>query len=715
MGLRAAPPGSLVTLVEGGSFCISDPSGDIFDRSSAGATGLFVADRRVLSRFVLTVDGHPLAPVDRHVTDPAAATFVGQAAPASDAARDAPRPLVVRRRTLGAGLRDDVEVRNAGAEPTYVEIEIDLGADLAPLGAVRDGVAARDVAEPVEPAAGASACEVLLVRGRGAARVGCRVTGSEGVTARGGSLRWEAIVPARGARTFAVVVAPVVGGADLVPGRLLADGAEHRESARRLVRWQQAMPRVAGDHQPLLAALRRSARDLASLRVLDPDFPERAVVAAGTPWHRALHGRDALLTAWMSLIVDPELALGTLETLARFQGREIDGRTEEQPGRILHRLRFGTAGFGAEDGGAARAVSYGSVDATPLFVMLLGELRRWGLAPEVVDRLLPHADRALAWIADFGDRDGDGYVEYQRATDRGERHQAWKDSGSPVRHPDGRPAAGPLALAEVQGYVYAAYRARSHFAVEAGDDTAAAAWAHRAVALRAAFNRDFWLDDVGWFALALDGDNLPVPALASNVGHCLWSGIVDEDKAAVLVKHLMSDDLFSGWGLRTLAASAAAYDPLGAHTGAVWPHDTALCAAGLVRYGLVDEAHRLVLAQLDAPDAGGGRLAVLSGLDRDDVPAPVRLPDACEARAWSAAAPLLHLRSLLRLDPDVAQGRLRLAPVLPPAIRSLRVERIPLLGGTVTVAVDGDRVEVSDLPGGIELLTEPRHPLAAGA
>jgi glycogen debranching enzyme len=534
------------------------------------------------------------------------------------------------------------------------------------------------------------------------------------VTAAGGTLRWEAIVPAGGSHSVTVAVAPIVGGAELVPGPLLAAGGARSESARQRDRWRRGVPHIAGDHQPLLAAVRRSAHDLGALRVLDPEFPGRAVVAAGAPWHLALHGRDALLTAWMSLIVDPELALGTLETLARFQGTDVDERTEEQPGRILHRLRFGTAGFGA-DGGQARAVGYGSVDSTPLFVMLLGELRRWGLAPEVVDRLLPHADRALDWIVGFGDRDGDGYVEYQRATDRGERHQAWKDSAAPVRLPDGTPAQGPLALAEVQGYVYAAFRARAHFAAEEGDGEAAAAWRHRAADLRAAFNRDFWVDDAGGFALALDGDNRPVATLASNVGHCLWSGIVDEDKAAVLVKHLLSDDLFSGWGVRTLGASAAGYDPLGLHTGAVWPHDNALCVAGLVRYGYVEEAHRLMLAQLDAADHDGGRLSVLCGFDRDDVAGPVRLADACETRAWSAAAPLLHLRSLLRLDPYVPQGKLWLSPVLPEAIGSLRVERIPLLGGTVTVTVEGDRVEVDDLPGGIELLAEPRRPLAAGA
>jgi glycogen debranching enzyme len=712
MGSRAALPRTVVTLVEGGSFCISDLSGDVDDRAPGGVGGLFVAERRVLSRLVLTVDGRPLDPVDHHVDDPAAVTFVGRVT--GDPTSRTPGPVVVRRRTLSAGLRDHVEVRNAGREPTYVEVEVDVAADLAPVAAVREGpAAAAGIGPPVEPGSSAPG-EVLLVRGRGGSRVGCRVTATEGVTVQGGTLRWEAIVPARGARSFTLAVAPIVEGAELVPGPLLAGESGRSESARQLARWHQGVPRVASDHPPLLAAVRRSAHDLGSLRVFDPDFPARAVLAAGAPWYLELHGRDALLTSWMSLIVDPELALGTLETLARFQGADSDERTEEEPGRILHRLRFGTAGFGAGADARARAVSYGSVDSTPLFVMLLGELRRWGLAYEVVDRLLPHADRALAWITEFGDRDGDGYVEYQRATDRGERHQGWKDSADPVHFPDGSTARGPLALAEVQAYVYAAYRARSHFAAEAGDDAAAETWRRRAADLRTAFNRDFWVDDAGWFALALDGDKQPVPALASDMGHCLWSGIVDEDKAAVVVKHLVADDLFSGWGVRTLGASMGAYDPLGTHTGAVWPHDNALCVAGLVRYGFVDEAHRLMLAQLDAADVHGGRLSVLCGFDRDDVAAPVRLPDACETRAWSAAAPLLHLRSLLRLDPYIPQGKLWLSPVLPEAIRSLRVERIPLLGGTVTVSVDGGDVDVADLPAGIEVLAEPRRPLAAG-
>jgi glycogen debranching enzyme len=717
-GLGHLAAGAPVTLVDGASFCISGPAGDI----AVGAEGLIVAGHRLLSRCVMTVNGRPLMPVDHHVDDPSAGTFVcrAHASGADDRAvdgSDADGPIVIRRRFLGEGMRDDVEIRNPSEEATYVEVAIEVAADLATARELRDGrVDAEAVGQtlegPGDDGGGASRrVELVLARGQGAVRMGCRIGATECVTVAPGRLAWEAIVPAGGSRSLGLVVTPIVAGAELAPRYPLGAPVERSESGWRLDRWQRGVPEVTSDHHGLLATLRRSAHDLGSLRVLDPDFPERAVVAAGAPWFLALHGRDTIFAAYMSLILDPELALGTVETLARFQGADVDERTEEQPGRIVHRLGFGSMGFGQ----GPDAVSYGSVDATPLFVMLLGELRRWGLAPEVVDRLLPHADRALDWISSFGDRDGDGYVEYQRSTDRGERHQTWKDSTDPIRYPDGRPARGPLALAEVQGYVYAAFRARSHFAAEAGDAAGAARWRAVAAELQGGFNHDFWIDDAGWVALALDGDKRQVGSLASNIGHCLWTGILYEDKAAIVAKQLVSDDLFSGWGLRTLAASMGGYHPVGPHTGAVWPHDNAACVAGLVRYGFVDEAHRLLMAQLEAAEADGGRLGVLCGFDRNDLRAPVRYPDPCTTRAWSAAAPLSFLRSLLRLDPWIPQGKLWLDPVLPAAIRRLRVERIPLLGGRVTVTVEGDTVEVDDLPPGVELIAAPRRPLTGGS
>jgi glycogen debranching enzyme len=359
-------------------------------------------------------------------------------------------------------------------------------------------------------------------------------------------------------------------------------------------------------------------------------------------------------------------------------------------------------------------LNYGTADATPLFVMLLGELRRWGLAPEVVDSLLPAADRALGWVDDFGDRDGDGYVEYQRASDRGLANQGWKDSWDAIRFADGRLARTPIALCEVQGYVYGAYLARAHFADEQGDGDMAARYRSKAAALKTAFNRDFWLEDRGWFAMGLDGDKKPIDGLGSNIGHCLWTGIVDQDRAPLVAARLLSPEMFSGWGIRTLSSAMTGYNPVSYHAGSVWPHDNAIIAAGLTRYGFVDHAQRVILAMLDAAAYFGGRLPELfGGLGRDEVPFPVSYPASCAPQAWAAASPLLFLRSILRLDPWIPHGKVWMDPVLPPKMKRLCVARIPLAGRRVTVEVDRDSFDVEGLGPDIELVHSPRDPLTA--
>jgi glycogen debranching enzyme len=371
-------------------------------------------------------------------------------------------------------------------------------------------------------------------------------------------------------------------------------------------------------------------------------------------------------------------------------------------------MRFGDAATLSLGGGR---VYYGTADATPLFVMLLGELRRWGLAREAVDSLLPHADRAMQWIEDFGDRDGDGYVEYQRATDRGLVNQGWKDSWDGIRCADGTLPRAPIALCEVQAYVYGAFVARMHFATEAGDTALAEHYRQKAADLKTAFNRDFWLDERGWFAMGLDADKKPIDALASNMGHCLWTGIVDEDKAAAVAKHLVSDEMFSGWGIRTLAESMHGYNPISYHNGSVWPHDNALIAAGLMRYGFVEQAQRVVLAMVDAGVMQGFRLPELfSGISRHELPVPVSYPTSCSPQAWAAASPLLLIRTLLRFEPWVPHGKVWLAPALPEEVGWVRVERIPLAGSRVNIEVRGGEVTVEGLPRDVELVQHPRSP-----
>jgi glycogen debranching enzyme len=410
----------------------------------------------------------------------------------------------------------------------------------------------------------------------------------------------------------------------------------------------------------------------------------------------------------MALPIDPSLALGTLRALARRQGECTDPLTEEQPGRILHEVRLGVDPWLAGRG----RVYYGTADATPLFVMLLGELRRWGIDTAEVDRLLPHADRAIEWIKTHGDRDGDGFVEYQRSTPSGLEHQGWKDSRDGINFADGRIAEPPIALCEVQGYVYAAYLARAYFAQEAGDQAGFVHWRDEAAALRAAFNERFWLPERGWFAVGLDKDKRPIDALASNMGHCLWTGIVDPDKAPAVAEHLMSPAMFSGWGVRTLASTMGAYNPASYHNGSVWPHDNALVAAGLMRYGFVDEARRLAEAVLDTAAAFDGRLPeLLCGFDRSELPGPVSYPTSCSPQAWASAAPIHLLRVLLRCDPWIPSGLLWIDPALPASMRHVRIDNVPLAGSRVSIAVDDDRVQLLGLPADIEIVRRGRDPL----
>jgi glycogen debranching enzyme len=516
---------------------------------------------------------------------------------------------VVRERLVGDGLRETITLENLGREATAVGLELRVEADFADLFDVKEGLPPGPGDRSLDQEDGG-----LIFRFRsGSTRRGARVAFSQPAQMHREQATFEIIVPAHGEWRTCLQVTPIIDGDDIEPRHKCGQPVAEAKPSERLTKWRREIPIVTTEHEGLRRVVARSAEDLGALRIFDPDYPERTVVAAGAPWFMTLFGRDSLLTSWMALLVDPDLALGVLQTLARFQGKEVDPRNEEEPGRILHEMRFGEAASLSLGGGR---VYYGTADATPLFVMLLGELRRWGLATEVVDQLLPHADRAMEWIENFGDRDGDGYVEYQRATDRGLGNQGWKDSWDGIRFATGEVAKPPIALCEVQAYVYGAYLARAHFASEVGDAVTVERFRTKAAELKRAFNRDFWLEDRGWLAMGLDVEKRPIDALASNMGHCLWTGIVDQDKATSVARHLLSPEMFSGWGIRTLATSMAGYNPISYHCGSVWPHDNAIITAGLMRYGFVEEAQRVILALLHAAETQGGRLPELfSGIE----------------------------------------------------------------------------------------------------
>jgi len=689
-----------VTLVEGQTFALSGRTGDM--RADL-PHGLFVLDTRVLSRWELRVNGHRLEPLAVELETPFAARFAARSAPETGHA-DASL-VVFRERFVGRGMREDVRITNHGVDAMPLVVELHCDTDFADLFEVKESRVRRRGrhSHEIEP---------------GRMRFGHRhesierevhVTFDQDASVEPGLATWQAALEPGGRWQLRITVTLAVGGVVLEPEFSSVDG-QMPAAKRRLEEWEAKLPVIDSDNTRLTETLRRSAADLGALRIFDPEHPDLPILAAGAPWFMTVFGRDSLLTAWMTLLADPALAHGVLETLARFQGDDVEASTEEEPGKILHEMRFGGAGGLALGGGD---VYYGTADATPLFVMLLGELRRWNPDDELVDRLLPHADRALEWIEHFGDRDGDGYVEYQRSDERGLANQGWKDSWDAIRFADGRFAEPPIALAEVQGYVYAAYVARAHFAEEAGDEAGAARWAAKASELRRRFNEDFWLEREGTYALALDADKQPVDSVCSNAGHCLWTGIVDPERAPLVADRLLAPDSFTGFGIRTMASSMAAYNPVSYHNGSIWPHDNALCIAGLTRYGFTEHAHRVIEAQLAAAEAQDGALPELfAGFGTDELAIPAVYPTSCSPQAWAAAAPLLWLRSLLRLDPWAARSLLWVDPVLPASIRRLRVDGIRIAGRTIGVEVEDGRVRV-DGAHGLDVVHRPRPPLSA--
>lgn len=684
----------VVKLVDGTTFCLSQRGGDI---EPGGSDGLFFRDARIVSTWRLLVDGRSAQTLSVLGTEAYGARFVLRRPPLPGRADSS--LLVVRDRVVGDGLRETITLENADRESTALSVTLDVDADFADLFAVKDGRAA---AAPGSATAVPGA-DLHLHCSENRSR-GLRVTATADPEVSAKGLSWRVVIPAHGRWSTEVTVQPLVGHERVEPrfrDHAAVSGADVPVDVGSAPKaWRERVTLVTVDDVVTARVLDRAEQDLDALRISDPDGSGNTFVAAGAPWFMTLFGRDSLLTSWMTLPLDARLALGTLRTLAHRQGRRIDPVTEEEPGRILHELRRGperTHALGGQH-------YYGSADATPLFVMLLGECWRWGIDETAVRALLPAADAAVRWMREYGDRDGDGFIEYRRATDKGLVNQGWRDSWDGINDEEGHLGEAPLALCEVQGYAYAAYLARAELAEAFGDAETAATHRKWARELRDAFADRFWLPQ-GWFALALDRRKRPVDALTSNVGHCLWTGIVSDEHAAALVRRLRQPDMDSGYGLRTLAATMGAYNPMSYHNGSVWPHDTALAVAGLMRYphvpGAVDLALRLAAGLIDAAAALGYRLPELfCGFPRDDFAPPVPYPTSCSPQAWASAAPLLLVRAFLGLDPDVPRRHLRLRPQLPTWWRTLRLDRLRLGPAMVGVIAGPDGAAVTGLPEG---------------
>ncbi len=675
--------------------------------------GLYARDTRFLSRYQLGFLGHELQELDVAAPGPdmAVVTFTNPHLHHLELGIEPQTMLVREQISLGTALVVGLTVRNFGAVGTSGMLTLQVGADFRDMFDIRGMApnkrAVPQVARPTDDgvilgAMSADGRDVLL-----------RITSSvpaavEPQPTSGGesaaTLTWNIDLARDEITTIELRFQPEPAGGLIS----LADEREQRDDF---------LPHVVVE-SPSPEFDRFVAQCDADLAMLQTSFPDGTIPAAGIPWFIAPFGRDSLIVALQTLHAYPDRIDATLRVLAALQATEIDPWREAQPGKILHEMRYGDM---SRTGQIPHTPYYGSIDSTPLFVMVFAQQWLWHRDDRLYDDQIGHVRRAIDWMETYGDLDGDGLLEYSGdLIDRAHiSQQGWKDSGDSLHFADGTAPKGPIALVEVQGYVYAAYRWLADAARLRGDAAWADELAAKADAVRAAVEDRFWLEEAGYYAQALDGDKQPVDAISSNPGHLLFCGLPSPERAARVSARMAWPDMDSGWGLRTLSTGMATHNPMSYHNGSIWPHDMSLAMDGLRQYGHDELAREFAMALLTlaskAPDL---RLAELyCGFPpSDEVPTPVRYPVSCSPQAWAAGAGLLALRTLLGLDPDPERRALSVSPHLPVGWNRLTVTGLHAYGSSLTVTVtrdsDGYHSEFDNDAGPVIAAAEPSQGLA---
>ena len=658
----------LIKILDGNTFVVSDTRGDI-EASLTDPTGLFSFDTRFLSKWVLSVNGERLNPLSVDDLQYFETRFF--LVPGTGTVYVDSKLSVIRQRAVGNGFHEELTILNHDEKPVGLTVRVDAGCDFADLFEVKDALSKKGkYLNRVEKG------QLRLVYERDKYVRSTVISATAPARLDKDGLTFKIKIEPHGTWTTDLdVVTAMLGYGERHELPKFARGRGRQNMQRNLERWLEDAPTLECDWEPLKATYRRSLVDLAALRFTPPVAGGRSLPAAGLPWFMTMFGRDSILTSLQALPFTPELAKTTLLALGGWQGSRVDDFRDEDPGRILHEMRYGELTAFEE---RPHSPYYGCADATPLYVVLLDEYERWTGDRKLVRSLELEARAALNWIDEYADLQGDGYIWYQRRNEKtGLENQCWKDSWDSISYRDGRLPDFPRATCELQGYAYDAKMRGARLAREVWKDPAFADELEKQAAeLKRRFNRDFWVEDDEYFALALDTEGKQVDALASNNGHLLWSGIVDKSKAKAVVRQLMGPRLFCGWGVRTLAEGEARFNPIGYHVGTVWPFDNSFIAWGLRRYGFKDEAAQIAAGILDAAEFFDGRLPeAFGGYERTLTRYPVQYPTACSPQAWSTGAPLLLLRTMLGLEP--VGEHLVVDPALPAGIGHLELLDVP--------------------------------------
>ena len=644
--VRKLPPDlgtDAIAVLEGSTFMYSNSAGDV-PKGSIG--GLVHEDTRFVSGWELSINRKPLLPLRSSTVDAYSAAFF--LANAEMPGLRANTIGVRRQRFVGDGLYECVELHCFANQPVCFELRLAVAADFADLFEIKETV--RDRGQEIKREHTPDSLR-FLYRNRSFVATTTVEVSPAATRVEGDDLVWELCLDPDAEWRCVLNVPLTFGPADVRPGHRHFHEVFHTDETDPASRWRAVAPVLHSESDLLDAVYERSVHDLVALRIKKQLRGEEVhLPAAGLPWFLSIFGRDTLITAYQSVCFGPRLSRGALLMLAQLQGQRVDEFRDEEPGKILHEIRNGEL---TQLGIMPHSPYYGTSDATQLWLILLSEYWRWTRDDALARELRDNAYAALHWIDQYGDRDGDGYVEYQTRSPRGLGNHCWRDSWDGVHYSDGTIPPLPIATCEIQGYTYDAKLRMAELADgPLADPGLAKRLRDQAQQLRDAFNRDFWIERRGgYYALGLDGDKRQIDAMTSNMGHLLWSGIVPPDRASTVVGHLMSPDMFSEWGIRTTSKGDLTYNPIGYHMGTVWPHDNSLIAYGMAKYGYRKEANRIILAMIEAASHSDNRLPeAFSGYERSFGRVPVPYPTACNPQAWASGAPLLFLRTVLGLE-----------------------------------------------------------------
>jgi glycogen debranching enzyme len=700
-----------VVLKENRIMMVSDEMGDIPAGNTTGL-GLYFSDTRFLSAYEFRLSRLQPILLSASVDESYVATFqmVNPVLLIDEGKRRIPQQsLSIRRsRFIYGGLHERIGVQNCGHEPVDIECSLRLDADFRDMFDVRGYKDQyRGTIRPLE--VGDHGMTYTYDGRDGVLRRTEVVVNRTPSSQQDGALTWHFHLESKETVTLVIDVIPVIGENGSTLSYLYDDALQALQASYR--RWHDNTSRIRTDNAFLdRGLLRRSQMDL---RILLEEYDTGLFPMAGIPWFSAPFGRDALIASMQTLMINPEIARGTLRYLAQQQGRRVDTSREEEPGKILHELRYGEL---ANLKLIPHTPYYGSVDSTPLFLVCTVEMMDWLNDQDLFVELLPSVLSALKWVDQYGDSDHDGFIEYAERASGGVRNQGWKDSSDSLLYPDGRPAELPVALVEVQGYVYQAKVGLSRIFERLGQSVMAERLARESAELRRRFELSFWLDKEQFYAQGLDRNKTPIPSITSNPAHCLWAGIIDPERAEILRDRLMAPDMFSGWGIRTLSSDSPHYNPMSYHNGTIWPHDNSIAAAGLRRYRHAAAAGQLIDGIMEAgvrmPDY---RLPELfCGFRRDTQynNGPAEYLVSCNPQAWGAGAAFHLMQTALGIVPDTTAGRLYLNPVPFGQARSVEIRGMRVGNGKLSfkVAYNGGRpdVEVLEKPDDVDvILDEP--------